>query len=95
MCTYLGLIMCRIVPAMARITKRAADATYAQPRKGFLPPIHDTVEITMLFVPLYGFTGKSGAPISTGDQSGTPSTTRTHADNNVVRPGNELVVVVP
>ena len=57
MCTYLGLIMCRIVPAMARRTKRAADATYAQPRKGFLPPIHETVEITIDFVPWYGNTG--------------------------------------
>lgn len=49
--TDLGRIMCRIVPATARATNSAAVATYAQPRKGFLPPIHDTVEITTDFVP--------------------------------------------
>ena len=57
--TYLGLIMCRIVPATARRTNTEADATYAHPRKGFCPPIHDTVETTTDFVPWYGNTGKS------------------------------------
>ena len=37
---------------MARATNNDAAATYAHPRNGFLPPIHDAVEITMLFVPL-------------------------------------------
>jgi len=40
-----------MVPAMASATKSAAEVTYAQPRNGFLPPIHDTVVMTMLFVP--------------------------------------------
>ena len=57
--TYLGLIMCRIVPATARRTTSEAATTYAQPRNGFFPPIHDTVEITTDFVPWYGNTGKS------------------------------------
>ena len=54
-----------MVPAMARATNNDAAATYAHPRNGFLPPIHDAVEITMLFVPLYGFTGKSDTLVST------------------------------
>ena len=54
---YLGLMRCLMVPAMARATKSAAVATYAHPRKGFLPPIHDTVEMTTDFVPWYGLTG--------------------------------------
>ena len=55
--THLGRIMCRMVPAIARPTKSAAVATYAQPRNGFLPPIHDTVEITTDLVPWYDCTG--------------------------------------
>jgi len=54
----LGLMMCRAVPRMARRTNTLAAATYAHPRKGFLPPIHETVEMTKDFVPLYGRTGK-------------------------------------
>lgn len=50
---------CRAVPAMASKMKTLAAATYAQPRKGFFPPIQDTVEITTDLVPLYGSTGKS------------------------------------
>lgn len=50
--TYLGLIRCLAVPAIARSTKMAAAATYAHPKNGFFPPIHDTVEMTMDFVPL-------------------------------------------
>jgi hypothetical protein len=57
--TYLGLMRCRAVPRVAIRMKRAADATYAQPRKGFLPPIQETVETTNDLVPLYGMTGKS------------------------------------
>ena len=44
---------------MASKMNTAAAATYAQPRKGFFPPIQETVEITTDFVPLYGSTGKS------------------------------------
>jgi len=40
------------VPRMAMRIKSADEATYAQPRKGFLPPIQDTVEMTKDFVPL-------------------------------------------
>ena len=50
--SYLGLIKCRAVPRMAMRIKSADEATYAQPRKGFLPPIQDTVEMTKDFVPL-------------------------------------------
>lgn len=46
---------------MARRTKTPAEATYAQPRKGFFPPIHETVVMTKDLVPLYGKTGKSVA----------------------------------
>jgi hypothetical protein len=42
---------------MESATKTAAAATYAQPRKGFLPPIHDTVDITIDLVPEYDLTG--------------------------------------
>ena len=48
----LGLIRCRAVPKIARRTNTLAAATYAQPRKGFFPPIQETVEITNDFVPL-------------------------------------------
>ena len=58
--TYLGLMRCLMVPKMARRTKSAAVATYAHPRKGFFPPIQETVEMTNDFVPEYGRTGKSG-----------------------------------
>lgn len=56
---YLGLMRCRAVPAIARRIKTPAAATYAQPKNGFFPPIHETVEMTIDFVPLYGNTGKS------------------------------------
>ena len=46
-----------MVPAMESATKSADAATYAHPRKGFLPPIHDTVDITIDFVPEYDLTG--------------------------------------
>jgi hypothetical protein len=49
---YLGLMRCRAVPRMARSTNIPAAATYAQPRKGFFPPIQETVEMTKDFVPL-------------------------------------------
>ena len=62
--TYLGLMRCRAVPAIARKQNKPAAATYAQPRKSFLPPIHDTVVITMDLVPLYGRTGKSRQSIN-------------------------------
>jgi hypothetical protein len=55
--THRGLARCRIVPATASATKSAEAATYAQPRNGFLPPIQETVEMTIDFVPEYGFTG--------------------------------------
>lgn len=48
----LGLTRCRAVPAMASNMNTPAAATYAQPRKGFFPPIQETVEITTDFVPL-------------------------------------------
>jgi hypothetical protein len=48
----LGLIRCRAVPAMASNMNTPAAATYAQPRKGFFPPIQETVDITTDFVPL-------------------------------------------
>lgn len=51
-CSNLGLTRCRIVPRTARRTNTLAAATYAHPRNGFLPPIHETVEITNDFVPL-------------------------------------------
>lgn len=54
---YLGRITCLIVPATAKMTNIDAATTYAQPKNGFFPPIHDTVEMTTDFVPLYGFTG--------------------------------------
>ena len=50
-----------MVPRTASKTKTAADATYAHPKKGFLPPIQDTVDITKDLVPLYGRTGKSSS----------------------------------
>ena len=55
--THLGLIKCLIASAIARPTNSADDATYAQPKNGFFPPIHDTVEMTTDFVPLYDCTG--------------------------------------
>jgi hypothetical protein len=61
--SYLGFRIWRIVPRIANATNKAAEATYAHPRKGFLPPIQDTVEITIDFVPLYDLTGKSKAEI--------------------------------
>jgi len=42
---------------MESTTKSEAAATYAHPRKGFLPPIHDTVDITIDLVPEYDLTG--------------------------------------
>lgn len=54
---FLGLIKCRIRPAAARTTQRTAAPIYAQPKKGCLPPIHDTVEITMDLVPENCLTG--------------------------------------
>lgn len=42
---------------MERPTKSADAATYAHPRKGFLPPVHATVDITIDFVPEYDLTG--------------------------------------
>jgi len=48
----LGLIRCRAVPRIARRTNIAAAVIYAQPKKGFFPPIQETVEITNDFVPL-------------------------------------------
>lgn len=56
---YLGLRRCLAVPTIASNMNTPAAATYAQPRKGFFPPIQETVEITTDFVPLYGRTGKS------------------------------------
>lgn len=53
----LGFMTCRMVPAIARATKSEAAATYAHPRKGFLPPIHDMVVMTIDFVPEYVLTG--------------------------------------
>lgn len=49
--TNLGLSRWRMVPRIASKTKRDAAATYAQPKNGFFPPIHETVEMTMDFVP--------------------------------------------
>lgn len=46
-----------MVPATESATKSADAATYAHPRKGFFPPIQDTVDITIDFVPEYGLTG--------------------------------------
>ena len=51
--------MWRMVPRIAKATNRDAAATYAQPKKGFLPPIHETVEMTIALCPLYERTGKS------------------------------------
>jgi len=51
------------VPRVAIKKKKDADAIYAQPRKGFLPPSQETVEMTNALVPLYGVTGKSVAAI--------------------------------
>lgn len=48
---FLGLIMCFKVPAIARKTQMTDTATYDHPRKGCLPPIQETVEMTMDFVP--------------------------------------------
>jgi hypothetical protein len=50
--TNLGRTRCLMVPSTAKSTKTAAAATYAQPRKGFFPPIQETVEMTTDFVPL-------------------------------------------
>jgi hypothetical protein len=47
----LGCKRCFAVPATARTTNKMAVATYAQPKKGFLPPIHETVEKTTDLVP--------------------------------------------
>ena len=55
--THLGFTKCLMVPAMANATKRDDVATYAHPRNGFLPPIHETVEMTIDLVPEYGRTG--------------------------------------
>lgn len=50
--THLGLIKCLIARSTASPTNSAEDATYAQPKNGFFPPIHDTVDMTIDFVPL-------------------------------------------
>ena len=60
----LGFNKCLTVPMTASKTNNADATTYAQPKNGFLPPIHETVEITTDFVPRYGFTGKSGTEMS-------------------------------
>lgn len=57
--TDLGLMRCRIVPRKPSRTRRLAAATYAHPRNGFLPPIQDTVDMTIDFVPENERTGKS------------------------------------
>lgn len=44
-------------PATAKTTQRIAAAMYAQPKKGCLPPIQETVEMTIDFVPENCFTG--------------------------------------
>lgn len=40
-----------IVPAIANRKMSPEAATYSQPKKGFFPPIQDTVEMTIDFVP--------------------------------------------
>ena len=61
------------MPRMPSKTSRLAAATYAHPRNGFFPPIHDTVEMTTDLVPLYGRTGKSARMVC---QRGTGVTMR-------------------
>ena len=46
-----------MVPAMPGAKNSDAAATYAYPRNGFSPPIHETVEMTSDLVPEYGSTG--------------------------------------
>jgi hypothetical protein len=56
-----GLMQCHAKPITARRTKSAAEAMYAHPRKGFFPPIQETVEMTTDLVPPNCSTGKSTA----------------------------------
>lgn len=96
-----------MVPRIASKTKRDAAATYAQPKNGFFPPIHETVEMTMDLVPEYGLTGKSITAVNVAPHASTPSVhchvrehrgrkePRTHIGHNLVRPRLECVSVVP
>ena len=53
----LGCKICLAVPKTAKRTNTAAVATYAQPKNGFFPPIHETVEKTTDLVPENCLTG--------------------------------------
>jgi hypothetical protein len=55
--SFRGLIRCLMSPAIARTTHRMAAPMYAQPRNGCLPPIQDTVDITIDLVPENSLTG--------------------------------------
>lgn len=76
------------MPANPSTTNRHAVATYAQPMKGFFPPIQDTVLITMDFVPPYWVTGKSVAMIYITYESSFPprqsNVGHTHVDDDFI-----------
>lgn len=57
--TYLGLMRCVTVNRVPRRIQMPPTATYAMPRKGFLPPITVRVDITIDFVPPNIVTRKS------------------------------------
>ena len=57
--SYRGLMRCVIVKRVPRTMQIPPTATYAIPRKGFLPPITVRVDMTIDFVPPYTSTGKS------------------------------------
>lgn len=83
----------RAVPAMANRTKTAAVATYAQPKNGFLPPIQETVEMTIDLVPLYGRTGKSNDVISTATKL--TKEAHTHVDCHLIISLRHYVMIIP
>ncbi len=99
--TYLGLIRCRIVPRKPSRTRRLAAATYAQPRNGFFPPIHDTVEMTIDFVPENERTGKSAqlphqrsASFRSRRTMANQNILLTEVDDNLIAALEELRVIV-
>jgi hypothetical protein len=49
--THLGLTRCAIVKRTPRTMQSPPMTTYAMPKKGFLPPTTDLVEMRMDFVP--------------------------------------------
>ena len=83
------------MPAMASNMNTPAAATYAQPKKGFFPPIQETVEITRDFVPLYGSTGKSANSQEVSKASSRHENIHTKIDRDEVCPFFQGIPIVP